>query len=369
MNSDTSAEPYRSSAVAWACGLMHAVVDASSVAVLVWGVRAPDSATGGGPEYLPDDVIWSRFLLYTVLAFGTQFTIGAIADHWRAYRGVLLGGLVTIAAAVAVGLVSPAVANVLAALGSAAFHVGAGAMVLTRSPRKTAAAGVFVGPGAIGLAVGVWCVRSMNMGPWIFLGPLAVCIGVALTLRTENQPGRERAFRPLPFSRAMAVVCMGAIFLSVAIRSANGHGVWAVHEGDAVVLWGLAIAACAGNILGGFVADRLGWVATCLLVLLLSLPMLSFFVDYGAVAILGMVLFQMTMPITLTAVWRVFPGEAGLSFGLAALAVLAGVIPVYVFPTEWIMPRPVLLSLGLISIAAILIGLPPIVRRERTANL
>ena len=82
-----------------------------------------------------------------------------------------------------------------------------------------------------------------------------------------------------------------------------------------------------------------------------------------------MVLFQMTMPVTLTAVWRVFPGEAGLSFGFAALAVLVGVIPVYVCPAEWITPHPLLFALTLVSIAAVLISLPPLVRRDRAANL
>ncbi len=347
---------------------MHAVVDAASIGVLTWGVRAPGSATGGIAAYLPDDVIWNRFLLYNVLAFGTQFAIGAIADRWNAYRGALLAGLATIAVAVAVGLVSPLIATELAALGNAAFHVGAGAIVLTCSRKKTAATGVFVGPGAVGLAIGVWCMRSMNLGPWIFLAPLAACLGVALALRIVGKRSPDQTLRPLSSSRVVAVVCAAAIFLTIAIRSANAYGVEAVHEGNAAVLWGLAIAACVGNILGGFVADRLGWVATCVFVLLLSLPILSFSVDYGSLAILGMLLFQMTMPVTLMAVWRMFPHEAGLSFGLASLAVLVGVIPAYVCPSAWIAPRPLLLALTLISIAAILIGLPPVVRRDRMAK-
>ena len=62
----------------------------------------------------------------------------------------LLAGLAMIAAAVGVELVSPQTAAVLAALGNAAFHVGAGAIVLSASPKRTVDAGVFVGPGAVG---------------------------------------------------------------------------------------------------------------------------------------------------------------------------------------------------------------------------
>jgi FSR family fosmidomycin resistance protein-like MFS transporter len=208
----------------------------------------------------------------------------------------------------------------------------------------------------------------MSLGPWVFLGPLAVCAAVAAAIGNVGQPNPSRNLLPLRFSKAAAVVCSGAVFLSIAIRSANGHGVGMVHEGNADILWGLAIAACAGNVLGGFVADRFGWVATCVLALVVSAPLLSFFVDRGAAVILGMAIFQMTMPVTLTAVGRVFPGEAGLAFGLAAFAVLAGTVPAYLCPAEWITPRPLLFSLPLISAAAILVGLPPIVRQDKMAD-
>ena len=285
-----------------------------------------------------------------------------LADRWRAYRLCLLGGLVLVALGIAAGPFSPFTAIVLAALGNAAFHVGAGALVMTHSPDRTAAAGVFVGPGAVGLAFGVWCVRVLNLGPWIFLLPLAACAALALVPAFAEKRSTQSPPAAVSLSRSVLVLCLATIFLTIAIRSANGHGVWAVHEGQRGVIWGLAFAACAGNILGGFVADRLGWVTTCVLALLLSAPLLSIFVDNGSVAIVGMVLFQMTMPVTLTAVWRAMPADAGLAFGLAAFAVLAGVAPVYVCPIEWITPRPLLLSLTLVAVAGILVGLPPIVR-------
>ena len=43
----------------------------------------------------------------------------------------------------------------------------------------------------------------------------------------------------------------------------------------------------------------------------------------------GMMLFQMTMPITLSAVYRMFPGRPGWSFGLCCLALVAGALPVF----------------------------------------
>jgi FSR family fosmidomycin resistance protein-like MFS transporter len=363
MDIDADLGTHRGLSVAWAFGLMHAVVDASSAAVLMWGTGIA-ATSSESPSCPPNDLIWHRFLLFTVLAFGTQFSLGAVADRWKAYWGMAMAGLAMIAIAAESVAAWPLAAIVLAALGNAAFHVGSGALVLTRWPQQPAAAGILIGPGAVGLSVGLWCGQSLTLRPWLLLGPLVVSAGVALALRKAVESGSTPCRRPAVLRGLPAIVCLAAILLSIAIRSANGQGVSAVHEHNTSVLWGLAIANSMGNILGGVLAGRLGWVSACVLPLLLSAPLLSVMVDEGAVAIAGMLFFQMTMPITLMAMFRVLPNDAGLAFGLSALAVLAGVVPVYISPSEWITSPPLLLSLTLISLAAILIGLPPIVRQD-----
>lgn len=342
-----------------AFGLMHLVVDASCIALLVWGKAA---------SLFPDDVLWGHFFFYNTLAFGTQFSMGAAADCWKAYRATLFIGLAMVAAAMVVALHWPLAAVVLAALGNAAFHVGAGAIVLTHWPTRAAAAGVFVGPGAVGVAIGLSCGGAFALAPWLFLGTLVVCALAVFVLPNASESGKEHLPPPFSPGKLLAMACVGAIVLVVGIRSLSGQSVAAIHDGQTGILWGLAIASCAGNILGGFVSDHQGWIRTCVVAILLSLPFVSFLVDYGTAAIVGMVLFQMTMPVTLLAIRRLLPGEAGFAFGITALAVLAGVMPFYAFPPEWLTFRPLLLCLSLISIAAIIAGLWPIVRREKTAN-
>jgi FSR family fosmidomycin resistance protein-like MFS transporter len=356
----------RSLGAACLLGLMHAVVDATTVTLLVWGTKAGGVWLAGeaGP-YLPDSVVWNRYLLYNALAFGTQFSIGAVADRWNAYRGTLLAGLAAIAIAAMVVPFWPEAANAMAAMGNAMFHVGAGAMVLVRSPRRTVPAGIFVGPGAIGLAAGLWCGATRQFAPWLFLGPLAACACVASVLKSTAQNHDQRADFSSPREIPMVALGTGAMLLAIGLRSINGNSVSLLYEGQAGVLWALAVAACAGNIVGGVIADRFGWLKACLLGLMLSVPLLGLFVDRPAAAVGGMVLFQMTMPVTLVALSRLFPAEPGLAFGLAALAVLLGVVPVYVCPSEWTTAWPLLLLPPLVSAAAILIALPRIMPRDR----
>jgi FSR family fosmidomycin resistance protein-like MFS transporter len=168
---------------------------------------------------------------------------------------------------------------------------------------------------------------------------------------------------PLAIGKTVATTCVVALLVSIAVRSFGGLAVGAVHEGATGVLWGLAIAGCLGKAAGGFVSDRLGWIKTSLVALLLSAPLLSFLVDSGASVVGGMLLFQMTMPVTLMAVYRALPREPGLAFGLTTLALLIGGTVVFVLPSGAVSGGAVLFSLILVAAAALLVGLPPILRK------
>ena len=352
--------------VAAVLGLIHAVVDASCVALLVQG-SSLRSVPGAGEAllWLPGVSIWELYVLYNALAFGTQFSIGAVADRWGAYRLTALVALALLAGAVAIGSVIPLAAVVLAGLGNAAFHVGAGAVVLRLSPNRAGPSGVFVAPGAIGLAVGAWCGRSLGCWPWISLGLLAAGAGVLWRMGDAGTSRVHERPRPVSIGTRLAMVCVLALLLSIVIRSTGGLLVGSTHRGEMPVLWGLALAAFAGKAIGGLVSDGLGWIKTSVFALRLSAPLLSLLVKDGSAAVAGMLLFQMTMPVTLLAVYRAFADEPGLAFGLTTLALLLGAVPVFVLPTEWFTTPLVLLVLILTAVGALLVGLPPILRSAR----
>jgi len=364
--------------VAALLGVIHAVVDASCVALLIQG-SSLGSVPGAGEAlvWLPDVSLWDLYILYNALAFGTQFSIGAVADRWGAYRPTALVALGLLAGGVAIGPVVPLVAVVLAGLGNAAFHVGAGALVLRLSPDRAGPSGVFVAPGAIGLAVGAWCGLSLECWPWISLGLLAAGAGVLWKMDDAGLPwktsragptGLAPRPRPVAIGSRLVLVCVLALLVSIVIRSTGGLLVGAAHRGQVHVLWGLAIAAFAGKAIGGLVSDGLGWIKTSLIALVLSAPLLSLLAQDAPAAVAGMLLFQMTMPVTLLAVYRALPDEPGLAFGLTTLALLVGAVPVFVLPTQWLTGPLWLLGLIGASVVALLVGLPPILRSAGRAG-
>lgn len=344
--------------VAAAYGVVHAIVDGICAAILFHQTLHSTLST---------DALWTLFVVYNAVAFGLQFSLGAVADRFGAYRGAIFLGLGLLAVAVIGFRDMPMVAGLLAGLGNAAFHVGAGAIVLRRSVSRTSAAGIFVGPGAVGLTLGGLCGRTMPGWHWPALGLLAVST-LALWAMGDRAADRSVLNRgqqdrtPVPIRSFLALLAATALLLCVAIRAIIGLTVGIVHQGHTHFLIALALGACVGAVVGGLVADRIGWIKTAVAGLLLSAPLLAFCPANSLPLILGVVLFQMTMPVTLLAIYRVFPHEPGLAFGLPSLALLIGGTLVFVLPSQSAGSGAAMLWLSAIALTALLAGLLPIAR-------
>jgi MFS transporter, FSR family, fosmidomycin resistance protein len=127
-----------------ALGIAHGVSDGAA-GLLLGSLATNSSATQ----------ITLLVLIYNALAFGSQPLIGYVADSLPSPRVFASGGMILLAAS----LVSRAsgygeLAVLMAGLGSAAFHVGAGALTLRSCAGRSDAAGLFAAPGVIGLALG-----------------------------------------------------------------------------------------------------------------------------------------------------------------------------------------------------------------------
>lgn len=342
-------------AIAIGYGTLHAVVDGACAALLAY-----HWAQG----MLSGEQLWTLFLIYNGLAFALQLPLGAMADFGRHYRAAMLAGTGFVCLGVLPWISSAHAAIALVAIGNAAFHVGTGAMVLRISPERATAAGLFVAPGSLGLLAGAWCGQNLSWWPWLSVGALALaaCIVVAMQPIAER---RARSFSAQPqYGRSIVLTAVGLLFFSVIVRSTVGMTVGAVHEGRAMILLELAWAAFFGKALGGLIADRFGWVKTSVIALAASALLLLIDSANGSTAIVGMFLFQMTMPVTLLAIYRAFPDEPGLSFGLPPLALFVGSLPVYVLPVGLISTVPVFVPLIALSLVCLTFGLPLVLQTQ-----
>src|SRR5262245_23804346 len=149
-------------------GLAHGVADGAAGLLL-----------GGLAHTMSLERVALLVLLYNALAFGGQPIAGLIADRLGRPRAAAVAGLLLLSAALLLGQRQPQLAVALAGLGSAAFHVGGGALALCATRGRAAGPGLFAAPGVVGLAVGGVLAATPYPAIWPFaalLGVLAIAI-------------------------------------------------------------------------------------------------------------------------------------------------------------------------------------------------
>jgi FSR family fosmidomycin resistance protein-like MFS transporter len=291
--------------------------------------------------------------LYNALAFAMQAPLGLVLDKWQNPRLAVIFSFLAIAVSV-VGLRHfPFAAIIIAGLASALFHLGGGTISFHFSQGKASMPGVFVAPGDIGVVSGLLLGKSGAISTLAAIPVLALLAAVICFIRLPRVDYSERTAEPgLPLGRILLLV-----LVCIAVRSMIGAVAVFPWKEDQILLIALTIAIVIGKGIGGFLADRYGWIFVPTAGLLISAPILAFGRDFPAPAIFGMLLFQMTMPVTLTALYKILPGKPGFAFGLTCLALMIGLLPGSMPIRAFVSGNVSLLVLIIISAAALFIGL------------
>jgi FSR family fosmidomycin resistance protein-like MFS transporter len=217
----------------------------------------------------------------------------------------------------------PILTVVIAGIGSAAFHVGAGVLCLQTTPHAATAPGLFVAPGSLGLLLGAILGKHEAMANIPLLSvALLVCL-VMMHCPIVAAGPKSKTGRPA----CTYELVLALILLSIAGRALLGGFAGFAWEAHPVSLIALTIAAAGGKAVGGIVADRWGWMQVGVLSLLAALPFFIWGAGYPVAVILGILLLNLTMPVTLAAAVEALPGYPGFAFGLTCLALLFGAMP------------------------------------------
>jgi len=299
-------------------GITHAVVDGICVAVIFSIFR--NQIVGA------NDII-GLVILYNVLAFGLQAIFGLVADYFKSPRVAAFLGCVLTGLSALTFLSFPIIAIILAGLGNALFHVGGGIISLNLTPKKAAAPGVFVAPGALGLLVGTLLGKNGQFIVWLAILILAIlCIAMFAIKKPEIDYKKEEVVQG-KFNYFEFILLL--VLFSIAIRSLIGSVLVFPWKTNLDLLIILTTGVVLGKGLGGIFADKFGWIKIAVGALTLSIPFLVFGSNFPLLAIIGMFLFNITMPITLVVISNILPGRAGFSFGLTTLALVIGTLPAY----------------------------------------
>jgi len=349
-------------------GLAHGAADGAAGLLL-----------GGLPRVLPLEQVALLVLLYNILAFGAQPLVGALTDHLRRPRAAALVGLLLLCSALIAGNGQLRLAVALAGLGSAAFHVGGGALALCATRGRATGPGLFAAPGVVGLAAGGALAATGSPALWPLLIPLLMLVGLiaaldvptlpyATPIAQRPSPDRRDTIRPSPepifegHDLIMLVLLVG-----ISLRSAVWTGLQFLFQGRIDMLLALAVAAAVGKILGGVLADRVGWRRWTIGALALAAPLLALGGQNLLLLLPGVALLQSATPVMLAASARALPRAPATAAGLAlGLAIAIGGIPASGGLAAAMNAPPILIAILSAALLAVWWALRPRMLAEHT---
>lgn len=272
-----------------------------------------------------ETAVW--FTVYVALAFAAQVPLALVADKWPQWRWWLTAALTLIAAAAMLGSTHIGMAVVLSGVASAAVHVAGGAWALQLRVPQGFGAGVFAAPGIVGLTLGGFA--QLHGFAWTMLAVAALGIAAVLfTLRPAlHKTGHHAASgTPSHFDRHDAFMLL--LLLAITLRSAVWDIFQAIHTGSEQVLLGIALAAAAGKITGGWLADKMNSLHVLGGSMVISLGLLQFSIKHEVFLYGGIALLQATLPASVLQVNRLLPRWPAMTNALVlGLAVTLGGFP------------------------------------------
>jgi len=291
---------------------------------------------------------WEYALLYNFTAFALQAPLGVLLDRTEKSGFFSAAGCALIALGWLLPL--PLLARVLTVgLGNALFHIGGGVSVMRRSPRYSAGrVGIFVSTGALGVFLG----NRLHRGGTL-LSLLLLAFALLFLLADRKSPAEKQSFRSF---RPAELLAMAALFLTVLLRSMLGSAL-AYSWDPAVLALVSVLGVVLGKALGGLVGDRLGFRKSALLSLLGAGALFALSFVWQPLALPAQLLFNMTMPLTVTALSRRLDAMHGFAFGLTTLALFLGTLPSLFQADGWLFSPLGLGAVCVLSLLLLLFGL------------
>ncbi len=273
----------------------------------------------------------SIFTLYSIIAFGGQVPFAFFIERKGDYRTWALSGFVLMILAVCLSGWNNTAAILVSGIASAIYHVAGGALSLAVPKKQSIGAGFFSAPGVIGLALGGFLVSRFAFSLYTLLPVLLLFGALVFRFGKTSLPEKTgQASKAVGFDAHDALMLL--LLLIIALRSAVWDIFQLVYYNDPMWMLWIALAAGAGKMFGGFMAERFNKANYLGGSLLGSIALLQFSDKHPALLLGGIALLQSTLPACLVLFNRMLGNQPGMSNAVVlGLAVVLGAFP-YQFP-------------------------------------
>ena len=306
-------------------------------------------------------------MAYAIIGFGGQLPVGMWLDESKAFSRFSKISLGLLIVTPFIWMINPFAGIVAAGFASAFVHVTGGAVCLETSKDKIGPLGVFTAPGVLGLALGTASAQLSNF--WLMVPVLAVAIIGSLLLFNQSLSFQRTQVQPKPSNKQVLDShdwIMLGILLTVTLRSLLYDIIQQVSQHWQQGLLVLGISAFVGKIVGGFLADKVGWKTWVYITLPLAFLLLQFGKDNIYLLGFGVACLQSSVPISLLLMRRSLPRYPGTSSAMVlGVGVAVAGLPMYVvdhhhFIEGWYSPTGICVALLLLLVFLILVKVKPV---------
>ena len=328
--------------------IIHFIVDLAC-AILVTNLVTQKLGSGTNNLFI-------AILIYNFFAFAMQLPIGIIAD--KINKNAICSAIGCLFVAISFAFSNfGIIACLIAGIGNAMFHVGGGIDVLNISDKKATLSGIFVSTGAMGIFLGS---KSASIGFnqfYIVIITLILSAALLFWLYNSIKDKVKNVEMTIPKINGTELIAITCLTITVCIRSYVGLILSFEWKSNLILAILSIIAVVFGKMLGGIIGDKIGFKKISIISLIISAICFLFAFNNPTLGIIAILFFNMTMPITLTALSNILNNNKGLAFGLLTFALFIGAVPVFFGYTKTIFTPIGLLVITLISALILYIGI------------
>lgn len=315
-------------------------------------------------SYIDTNLVWILALMYDFFAFVPQGIFGYLKDKGIKTNFTIIGMILSTLSLILLYFNLNAIVVILVlSIGNCMIHIQGAETTLRTSNGQMAPSAIFVSGGSFGVITGKILAMYNVPIPFVIiinllmLIPIAICNKYVYLIDDKNLEKYNFSNKNINSK----VIITLAVFV-VIVRAYMGYGIPTTWNKTLIQTILLYCSMGIGKAMGGILIDSIGIKKTALLSTIGSLPFLLFGNNVMAISLIGIMMFSMTMAVTLGLIVSEIKKYPGVAFGFTTVGLFLGSLPVFVFKINSILINCLMVTI--LTVASIIV-LSIICRKEK----
>lgn len=315
-------------------------------------------------SYIDTNLVWILALMYDFFAFVPQGIFGYLKDKGIKTNFTIIGMILSTLSLILLYFNLNAIVVILVlSIGNCMIHIQGAETTLRTSNGQMAPSAIFVSGGSFGVITGKILAMYNVPIPFVIiinllmLIPIAICNKYVYLIDDKNLEKYNFSNKNINSK----VIITLAVFV-VIVRAYMGYGIPTTWNKTLIQTILLYCSMGIGKAMGGILIDSIGIKKTALLSTIGSLPFLLFGNNVMAISLIGIMMFSMTMAVTLGLIVSEIKKYPGVAFGFTTVGLFLGSLPVFVFRINSILINCLMVTI--LTVASVIV-LSIICRKEK----